>query len=675
MKHGNIVRRSLLPGLLSLSAITVVCQTLPDTFDLRHYNGSNYVTSVKSQQGGTCWTHGVMAGLEGNLLINGNWSAAGETGEPALAEYHLDWWNGFNSYYNQDLDPPYNNGQGLTVHQGGDYRVTTAYLSRLEGAVRDSDGQSYSTPPLRSDSGFHFYYPLDVEWYTAGPNLENMDLIKSKIMEHGVMATCMCYNSTFINNQYEHYQPPASTLDPNHSVAIVGWNNNRVTQAPLPGAWLCKNSWGSAWGNSGYFWISYYDKHACRNPEMGAVSFIHTNLLPFDSAYYHDYHGWRDTLTSCNEAFNAFTAAVNERLEAVNFFTCIDSVSYNVVIYDDFMNGELQNPLAFISGFAAHTGLHTCLVDPVVMLAGGDDFFVYLKVSKGGIAYDRTSDVPVLLGADTRATVPSTASQGESYYMSSKGWLDFYNYPDPSGYLNTGNFCIKALVKHAGPLFLNMKVILQGPFFGTGMSVNLNVYGELPLAQPYNVAPWFYNGPESVVTIPNSAVVDWILVELRDAQDAASADSAAVVAHQAGFLLTDGSIVSTDGQSFLQCNDLNIQHSLFAVIRHRNHIGVMSATPLTESGGVYVYDFTTGAGQAHGGSNAHSEVAPGVWGMTAADGYPDDQINNADKLEVWIPEAGQSGYYRGDFNLDTQVNGVDKVDLWIPNTGLGGQIP
>ena len=101
----------------------------------------------------------------------------------------------------------------------------------------------------------------------------------------------------------------------------------------------------------------------------------------------------------------------------------------------------------------------------------------------------------------------------------------------------------------------------------------------------------------------------------------------------------------------------------------------MSAVPLVENGGIYSYDFTTGAGQVHGSSLAHKQIATGIWGMAAADGNADGQINNGDKNDVWVVQAGASGYMAGDFNMDSQVNNGDKNDRWVPNTGMGGQVP
>jgi len=61
--------------------------------------------------------------------------------------------------------------------------------------------------------------------------------------------------------------------------------------------------------------------------------------------------------------------------------------------------------------------------------------------------------------------------------------------------------------------------------------------------------------------------------------------------------------------------------------------------------------------------------------MVGGDGDANNQIENADKNDVWAVQAGASGYLSGDFTMDVQVNNTDKNDIWAPNSGKGGQVP
>ena len=447
---------------------------LPSQFDLRNVSGKNYVTIVKNQSiFGTCWAFGALASMEGNLLMTGNWNASGEEGEPDLSEAHLVWWSGF-SWCSNDDDP----GYGLSaLFGGGDYRMVSAYLSRGEGAVREKDApytyapyhsfsynsQQYRCIPPRYLTTYHHYYARDIEWYVAEEDLSNINTIKYKIMTEGAIGTCNvvgggyggCFNDTEGNKYIAYYQPPNTTTEPNHAVAIVGWDDDKFTNASLndpskKGAWLCKTSWGDWEHEHGYYWISYYDKWCCQHPKMGAVSFQDVEYQPYENIYYHDFHGWRDTMTDVFDVFNAFTAERKESLEAVSFYTAADDVDYTVRIFDRFEDGELKNIRSSISGTLDYTGFHTIDLDTPVELNKGDDFYINLKLSDGGYPIDRTSEVEALLGSRGITTIiKSSAERGESYYRSLLGnpsWHDLYDYEfTNSTWDGTANFCIKGL--------------------------------------------------------------------------------------------------------------------------------------------------------------------------------------------------------------------------------------
>lgn len=221
-----------------------------------------------------------------------------------------------------------------------------------------------------------------------------------------------------------------------------------------------------------------------------------------------------------------------------------------------------------------------------------------------------------------------------------------------------------------------LTALLQGPFSSGSMSTTLNTNNFIPLTQPYNAAPWNYSGTEMVASIP-SGVVDWVLVELRK-----GTASSSTVQKRACFILSNGKIVDLDGISPVSFYDAS-DNSYYIVIRHRNHLAVMSANSLSLSSslsGNYltgidsVYNFSTAQTQAFG-TNAMSSLTGGVFGLIAGDGNANGGVNIADRNLVWRVQNGTIGYLSGDFDLNSGVNIADRNLRWRINNGRLTQVP
>jgi hypothetical protein len=211
------------------------------------------------------------------------------------------------------------------------------------------------------------------------------------------------------------------------------------------------------------------------------------------------------------------------------------------------------------------------------------------------------------------------------------------------------------------------KVFLQGaslnPITGEEdfMRDSLRNNGLLPTTSPYGdgatVNPTVFN------TTGANAIVDWVLVELRQGVDN---DNTTIVASASGFLQRDGDIVGLDGTSSITFTE--DEGDYFIAIKHRNHIGVMAAVPAALSSAVSTLDFTQDAAFAKGENLALTEVN-GTFAMIAGDADGSSNILNTDITEALTLSGGGEGYSTADADMNGFVLNSDIQLLVLANSG------
>ncbi len=214
-------------------------------------------------------------------------------------------------------------------------------------------------------------------------------------------------------------------------------------------------------------------------------------------------------------------------------------------------------------------------------------------------------------------------------------------------------------------IYVDITIFMEGPYNGTDMNTNLNSQGKLPLSQPYDTDPWYYYGTESVTTMPAN-IVDWVLVELRT-----DVGSGSIYTTRAALLRNDGHIVDLDG------NYLGFQDAppgdYYIVVRHRNHLDIMSANAVSLDIDPTSYDFTTGSDKFYGTGIGIKELKTNVWGMVAGDANGNNYISN-DDYSLYKASQGNEGYEGADFNMDTGVYAED-YSLFNENNNRESSVP
>jgi hypothetical protein len=438
-----VFRRVVVFGVAGLLS-TSVWADLPATYDLRDYG---WITPTEDQgQLGTCWAFATTTVYQSSLLRNG---LASDPASPALdlSIWHLATRNG----NELDLTYPYDGWGGLHNYSvgywtrgAGEWKAAGDSLSAGGGAVMVSTNPlnvyptqavdnhenlaPYVPPAVEPLAPYHLEQSFMLKQSNSGPlTLEFRDQVKQNVAAHGATAIAMWaggeveHFSDFYNAT-DHTFRYTGTSAQNHAVTVAGWDDNKVVTVngvTSTGAWLIQNSWGTDFGDDGYFWVAYDDT------KMGAMTLsVDVGLGGIYSPTVLQNQIFAPTATLGGGAGNEAEAAskmlspTDEMLLALGLYVGAGS-QFSISIYDDWNDGPEGEAMETLNNLSVDSeGYIEFTLNSPLMLHGGDA--VYIVVDFGnGLAQ------PIFLDSKSLTLEGVSSFAGLSWYSLGDGeWTD-----------------------------------------------------------------------------------------------------------------------------------------------------------------------------------------------------------------------------------------------------------
>ncbi|MBO4838288.1 MAG: InlB B-repeat-containing protein [Lachnospiraceae bacterium] len=500
---------------------------LPATYDSRNYG---LVTSMKDQNPyGSCWAHAAMASIESYMIKYGIpvGTGAAATTDLNLSEtqhcfFHYTYAYDAEGMLTGDKSTP----DDTCMDQGGNGEMSAYTLMRWTGAADESSAAlQYSRAGAVNNSGLDSEYAYEYNVTHVQNSVwipgTSVDAVKRAIMEYGAgnisyyedydYNSYICTIDTSSQSSYNHKWA-------NHAITVVGWDDTIATnkfspnRPSSPGAWICKNSWGTGYFDSGYCYISYEDT----TMNEGYIYFY--DAAPIDN-YDHNYQydgtcnavcygkGWSNStgyylgFANNTKVANIFTANGCETLEAVAYCNWDEANTCTVEIYKnpDDRNPESGELVSTASASLTFAGYYTIPLDTPVVLAPGDTFSVVIN-----------QDVAVADESGIYVHTPYDASFSNSSIVDWCTWThadhgDTSFYKEPGGAwtdcADRGDFRIKA---YTNDVQFSVTAVSSNEAWGT-VSVNGSVITASP-AEGYYVSGYEVLEGEATATIDQNII-------------------------------------------------------------------------------------------------------------------------------------------------------------------------
>ena len=372
---------------------------------------------------GTCWSFASLGALEASYIAQGFGNTA-----PDLSELHQAWFV-FKDPRPSYAMPLFDNSENA-LNQGGNNSMSIAFLSRIGTASETDLPYTQAANVAKLTAGKYpenYSHPIRLkEAYELGAFTENnRDEVKQLVMKYGAVRIGYKHSHSALSSSNAYYAPYQQTGG--HAVDVVGWDDNYSrsnfkTSPKSNGAWLCKNSWGTDWGDKGYFWMSYE-----QNIYTSAVYIAADNNT--EKFYGHDAVAAIESIPH-NWSASMFRAEGDEVLNEVAFHTRDNNVSYEIYINkygtDEPASPGVPQNSTVASGKMPYAGYHTVSLNNPVEVQDGEYFSVMVKLT-GKTKYSYVTAVEDTGGTISASTVTAA---GKSYFANteitpvSKDWQD-----------------------------------------------------------------------------------------------------------------------------------------------------------------------------------------------------------------------------------------------------------
>ena len=437
------------------AAVTLDTAT-PSSWDARDYG---YVpTTVRTRNPyNNSWAFAAVGQAEVYALKNGLLSATAATID--LSEWHLTWFAFHSATDPLGLianDTAQVTSSGTSYLNAGSNAISAAFTlaSRRGIAAESATGTAWSTvvadKTAAIDSAWGYEDALvltESEWLSLSS--ANRAAVKTLLMKYGAADVSLYFinNKAYFNSVVGSYYQ-STTTGTNTECVLIGWDDNYsasnfVVTPPGDGAWLLRNDRGSAWGDGGYFWVSYYDAslednnvvfNAYKTPVKGET------LYQYDGGSYSGSLYLEGSGISASLA-NVYTVSGGARnLTSVMLCSYQAGAQYTLKIYTGLTAGA-TNPAEGVpaltqTGTFSTAGYHSIELNSPVYLADGETFSVVVTLQDAPMvnasgATTRGVVLPVSMNA-SKAGIRyyQTVSAGRSFLLTSGAseWTDLSTY-------------------------------------------------------------------------------------------------------------------------------------------------------------------------------------------------------------------------------------------------------